>query len=66
MFSLRSNASKVAFASLVDRLHDNHFVLLDTQYINDFTAGLGAVEIPDADYIDLLTEALARRDASFV
>jgi leucyl/phenylalanyl-tRNA--protein transferase len=66
MFSLRSNASKVAFASLVDHLHDNHFVLLDTQYINDFTAGLGAVEIPDADYIDLLTEALARRDASFV
>jgi len=66
MFSLRSNASKVAFASLVDHLRDNHFVLLDTQYINDFTAGLGAIEIPDADYIDLLTEALARTDTSFV
>ena len=66
MFSRRTNASKIAFAALVDHLRQRHFVLLDTQYINDFTASLGAIEIPDADYIDRLDEALARQDVSFV
>lgn len=65
MFSLRSNASKVAFARLVDHLIDTHFALLDTQYINDFTASLGAIEIPDVEYIDRLQEALARTNVSF-
>jgi Leu/Phe-tRNA-protein transferase len=34
------------------------FRLLDTQYVNDFTASLGAVEIPDAVYRMLLADAL--------
>lgn len=66
MFSRRTNASKIAFAALVDHLRQRQFVLLDTQYINDFTASLGAIEIPDADYVDRLGEALARQDVSFV
>lgn len=65
MFSLRSNASKVAFARLVDHLLEHHFALLDTQYINDFTASLGAIEIPDDEYMDRLQEALAITNVSF-
>lgn len=65
MFSIRSNASKFAFAALVDHLRERHFVLLDTQYINDFTASLGAIEIPDADYIDRLNTALSLRHVAF-
>lgn len=59
MFSHRSNASKVAFANLAHRLNERGFRLLDTQYINDFTASLGAIEIPDVVYHMLLTDALA-------
>lgn len=62
MFSTVSNASKVAFAHLVAILRANGFRLLDTQYINPFTASLGAIEIPDAAYQILLADAL-RYDA---
>lgn len=65
MFSRRSNASKIAFAALVEHLRQRQFILLDTQYINDFTASLGAIEIPDADYIVRLNSALSQRDVSF-
>lgn len=58
MFSVVSNASKVAFGNLVAILRANDFRLLDTQYINDFTASLGAIEIADAQYQVLLVEAL--------
>ncbi|MDZ4745441.1 MAG: leucyl/phenylalanyl-tRNA--protein transferase [bacterium] len=59
MFSTVSDASKVAFAHLVARLVRREFRLLDTQYINDFTRSLGAVEIPDAEYTVLLADAIA-------
>lgn len=62
MFSTVSNASKVAFVHLVAILRANGFRLLDTQYINAFTASLGAIEIPDAAYQMLLADAL-RHDA---
>lgn len=65
MFSRRSNASKVAFARLVNHLIEKHFALLDTQYINDFTASLGAIEIPDDEYMDRLQSALACTNVSF-
>jgi leucyl/phenylalanyl-tRNA--protein transferase len=60
MFSIKSNASKVAFAHLVHRLRERGFRLLDTQYVNDFTESLGATEIPDVLYQFLLADALAR------
>jgi leucyl/phenylalanyl-tRNA--protein transferase len=65
MFSIKSNASKVAFAHLVHRLRERGFRLLDTQYVNDFTESLGATEIPDVLYQFLLADALAR-EVSFV
>ena len=58
MFSTQSNASKVAFAYLVAILRANGTFLLDTQYINPFTASLGAIEISDADYQRLLADAI--------
>ena len=58
MFSVVSNASKVAFAHLVYRLNSRGYRLLDTQYVNDFTASLGAIEIPDVVYQMLLADAL--------
>jgi len=59
MFSRKSDASKVAFVHLVEHLRMRNFQLLDTQYINDFTAQLGAIEIPDSVYQVLLSDALS-------
>lgn len=59
MYSVKSNASKVAFAHLVARLQERGYRLLDTQYINDFTESLGAIEIPDTVYQLVLADALS-------
>lgn len=65
MFSRMNDASKVSFVALVERLRERGFSLLDTQYINDFTASLGAIEIPDATYQHLL-QSCVDDDVSFV
>ena len=57
MFSLVSNASKVAFHHLMQRLKENNFMLLDSQYLNDHTEMLGAIEIPDFVFKALLRQA---------
>lgn len=59
MFSDVSNASKAAFYYLAYRLIDRGFILLDSQYMNDFTQSLGAIEIPKNDYLRILKNALA-------
>jgi len=64
MFHTVSNASKVAFAQLIEVLKKNSFRLLDTQYINSFTEQLGAIEIPDSVYQAVLGSAL-KHDCSF-
>ena len=58
MFSRMNDASKVSFVALVERLRERQFSLLDTQYINDFTASLGAIEISDAAYQRLLQSCI--------
>lgn len=58
MFSLVSNASKVAFHHLLIRLRERGFDLLDTQFINDHVKRLGAIEIPQAEYLHRLEKAL--------
>lgn len=60
MFSLATDASKVAFAHLVARLRVGGFTLLDTQFQNDHIARFGVMEMPAADYSLHLAEALAR------
>lgn len=59
MFSRRTDASKVALAHLVARLKVGHFDLLDCQFMTDHLASLGAVELPQADYLDLLYRSVA-------
>ncbi len=58
MFSEVSNASKAAFYFLAYRLMERGFILLDSQYLNEFTQSLGAVEIPKATYLKILHRAL--------
>ena len=65
MFTHVSNASKVAFHYLIMILRQQHFTLLDTQFINDNVRRYGAIEIPKADYLKQLKAAL-RQKARFV
>lgn len=58
MFTTVSNASKGAFYHLTNHLIENGFILLDTQFINEFTESLGAVEIPKAQYLNILKVAV--------
>ncbi len=59
MFSRATDASKCALAALVARLRVGGFRLLDTQFLTDHLASLGAVETPRARYKGLLAAALA-------
>lgn len=54
MFSLMSNASKVAFAALVNYLKENNYKLLDCQVYNDHLASLGCYEISREQFIRIL------------
>jgi leucyl/phenylalanyl-tRNA---protein transferase len=60
MFNSMPDASKAAFYILVERLRERGFVLLDSQYINDFTKQLGAVEIPKTVYLSILNYSLGK------
>lgn len=64
MFSRRTNASKVALVKLVERLNQGGYELLDTQFLTKHLETMGAVEIPRAQYRELLEEALKGK-ASF-
>lgn len=59
MFNTRPHAAKAAFYGLAAHLRNTGHVLFDTQYINAFTAQLGAVEIPRALFRDRLEAALS-------
>jgi len=65
MFSYMSNASKIAFYFLIEHLKKKEFELLDTQFINEHTKLLGAIEIPRKDYIKKLKYAI-KLERSFV
>jgi len=64
MFSRETDASKVALASLVDRLKRGSFTLLDTQFLTEHLARFGAREIPRERYRTMLEDAIVR-DAAF-
>lgn len=64
MFSLKTDSSKVAFVKLTEHMRLRGLVLLDSQYLNPFTEQLGAVEIPQSDYLHQLQTALML-DVSF-
>lgn len=58
MVSRRTDASKVALAWLTARLRFGGFTLLDCQFMTDHLRSLGAIEISQADYLQLLAGAL--------
>lgn len=58
MFHKVTDASKVALVHLVEWMKQNGFILLDTQFITDHLKQFGAIEIPQAEYMKLLAEAL--------
>ena len=58
MFSRVSEASKVAFAYLVERLRRRGYILLDTQFINDHVRQFGAIEVSRTRYLEMLVRAL--------
>ncbi|MEL7155054.1 MAG: leucyl/phenylalanyl-tRNA--protein transferase [Actinomycetota bacterium] len=59
MFHRRTDASKVALVSLVERLGDRPDALLDVQWVTPHLASLGAVPIDRRRYAERLARALA-------
>jgi len=57
MFSLVSQASKVALANLLNHLREKQFVLLDVQYTTEHLEMFGAKEISFEAYTFLLQQA---------
>ncbi len=64
MFSRGRDASKVCLVHLVGRLKQRGYMLLDCQIQNDHLARMGAVEIPEREYLRRLRYALSL-DRSF-
>jgi leucyl/phenylalanyl-tRNA--protein transferase len=64
MVSRAVNGSKIALIKLVERLNSCGYVLLDTQFLTDHLASMGAVEITKQDYQKRLKAAL-KIEASF-
>ena len=56
MFSRASNASKVAFATLVQQLRERQFGIVDCQMSTPHLASLGAREIPRGEFTRALPE----------
>lgn len=65
MFSRRTDASKVAFVHLTNRLRERGFLLLDSQFINPHMESLGAIEIPRVQYLEQLLAAISSTTITF-
>jgi leucyl/phenylalanyl-tRNA---protein transferase len=59
MFSREPQASKVALTRLQQRLQVRGYILHDTQWTTKHLAQFGGHEIPCADYLDLLSQAVS-------
>jgi len=64
MFSIATDASKIALCHLAARLHHGGYKLLDTQFVTDHLQQFGAIEISRTDYKRRLSEAL-KENAQF-
>lgn len=56
MFSLKTNASKVALYAFSQHFADCGGLLIDCQVLNEHTASLGAFEISRIDYLNYLNQ----------
>jgi len=64
MFSLETDASKVALAWLVALLRRSGYRLLDCQFMTDHLASLGAMPLSREDYLARLSKAVAAGPAA--
>jgi leucyl/phenylalanyl-tRNA--protein transferase len=60
MFHRRTDASKIAFATLVAALRASGFELFDVQVMNPHLDSLGCVEMGRDEYLDAVDRAVAR------
>ena len=58
MFSKETDASKACLVALVERLRQQGYSLLDTQFTTEHLKRFGAIDVPRAQYEQLLAEAL--------
>ena len=58
MFRSRTDASKVALCTLVDRLRARRYRLLDTQWLTRHLSRFGAIEISRCEYLRRLAMAM--------
>lgn len=66
MFSRASNASKVALAWLVAIMRRAGFTLLDCQFMTPHLKTMGAAELPQANYLELLAGARMAPDRPLI
>jgi leucyl/phenylalanyl-tRNA--protein transferase len=59
MFHRATDASKVALVALVERLVAGGYGLLDVQWLTPHLGSLGAIAVPQDDYLERLADALA-------
>jgi leucyl/phenylalanyl-tRNA---protein transferase len=60
MFHRQTDAGKVALVHLVEHLRRQGFLLCDVQWLTPNLGRFGAFELPRAEYLQRLTQALAR------
>lgn len=60
MFAKKSNASKVAFVMLVERLSKSGFSFIDCQVTTEHLKNLGAGEVSRKNFLQMLNKALKR------
>lgn len=58
MFHRETDASKVAFATLAERLREGGYTIFDAEVQNPHLESLGVVEVPRARYLDWLARAV--------
>ena len=58
MFSLKTDASKIALVALVERLREKEFSLLDTQWMTSHLRQFGGYELSRKAYLAVLRKAL--------
>ncbi len=58
MFSREPYASQVCYARLIDHLRSRGYTLFDVQFVNKHLQQFGVVEVPQADYMGRLADAI--------
>jgi len=61
MFHRKTDASKIALWALVERCRNLGFTIFDAQIMNPHLKSLGAYNVPHADYMEFLGEALKKK-----